>query len=219
MTNDSMENIFVFGASGHAKVIMDIIEREGRYRVACLVDDDPALAGKSVFGYEINGGKDALLSARAAHGICRGIVAIGSNRARATVAGWLTDNGFGLISAIHPGALLSRGVRIGNGTVIMGGAVINADAAIGDNVIINTGATVDHDCTVGNCAHIAPGVTLCGTVSIGPGSFVCSGATIIPNITVGCNVTVGAGATVVRNVDDGLLVVGTPAREAKVRPL
>jgi len=217
MASDSMENIFIFGASGHAKVVMDIIEREGIYRISCVFDDDPALAGKTVFGYEINGGRDALLSARDAHGVCRGIVAIGSNRARAKVAAWLTDNGFDLVSAIHPGALLSRGVRVGSGTVIMAGAVINADTVIGDNVIINTGATVDHDCTVGDSVHIAPGVTLCGTVGVGSGSFICSGATIIPNITVGGNVTVGAGATVIRDVAEGLQVVGTPAREVQAR--
>jgi len=213
--NSGSERVFVFGASGHGKVVIDIIERQGRYDIACLLDDDAALKGKNIFGYDVAGGKDELLALCSDLAIEQGIVAIGSNLARLRVAGWLEANGFRLISAVHPLAQISRGVEIAGGTVIMAGAVVNADATIGENVIINTGATVDHDCFVGNGAHIAPGVTLCGTVRVGGGTFIGAGATIIPNITVGCNVVVGAGSTVVRDVPDGVQVIGTPARVVK----
>ena len=217
MTNEPREKIFVFGASGHAKVVIDILEKQGLYSVACVVDDNPALKGMTISGYEIAGGKEALLANKRLYSINRGIVAIGSNVARAAVAAWLLENGFGLITAIHPSAQLSRGVEIAEGTVIMAGVVLNADVIIGRNVIVNTGATIDHDCVVGNDTHIAPGVTLCGTVQVGAGAFICSGSTIIPNLFIGNRVTVGAGSTVIRDVADGLQVIGTPAREVVKR--
>ena len=207
------EKIFVYGASGHAKVVIDIIERQGLYGIAFLVDDDPALKNTDFYGYRVIGGKQDLLSAGDL--VSAGIVAIGSNRARSAVAAWLTENSFKLISAIHPSAQLGRVVTVDAGTVIMAGAIINSDSRIGKNVIINTRASIDHDCTVGDGVHIAPGSTLCGTVSVGAGTFVCAGATIIPNLTVGSNVIVGAGSTVIRDVPDGVTVVGNPAKTVK----
>lgn len=207
------DKIFVFGASGHAKVVIDIIEHQGLYDIAFLVDDDASLMGREIYGYRVIGGKQELLEAR--ERVCGGIVAIGSNRARYIVADWLTDNGFAMVSAVHPAAHFGRGVTVDAGTVVMAGAVINSDTCIGRNVIINTRASVDHDCTIGDGVHIAPGSTLCGAVSIGAGSFVCAGATIIPNLSVGRDSIVGAGSTVIRNVPGRVLMAGSPARQLK----
>ena len=204
------EKIFVYGASGHAKVVIDIIERQGLYDIAFLVDDDPALNTTDFYGYRIIGGRQELLAVDDL--VCAGIVAIGSNRARSAVATWLTDSKFDLISAIHPSAQLGRGVTIGGGTAIMAGVIINSDTHIGRNSIINTRASIDHDCVINDCVHIAPGSTLCGTVTIGKQTFICAGATIIPNLTIGSNVTVGAGSLVIRDVPDGVTVVGIPAK-------
>jgi FlaA1/EpsC-like NDP-sugar epimerase len=51
------ENIFLFGASGHAKVVADIVEREGRYAIAFLADDAESLTGSEMFGYPVIGGR------------------------------------------------------------------------------------------------------------------------------------------------------------------
>lgn len=210
---DAKKKIFVFGASGHAKVVVDVIERQGLYDVLFLVDDDPTLKGTEFYGYHVIGGKQELLDSR--DQVCGGIVAIGSNRARTAVAHWLIDNRFELVSVIHPFAQLARGVTVDAGTVIMAGAIINSDSRIGRNVIVNTRASIDHDCIVGDGVHIAPGTTLCGTVSVGDGTFVCAGATIIPNLNIGYNVVIGAGSTVIRDVPDCELVAGSPARYIK----
>jgi sugar O-acyltransferase (sialic acid O-acetyltransferase NeuD family) len=202
------EQIFVFGASGHAKVVIDVIEQQGLYDIAFLADDDPELKGLSVYGYDVCGGKEELLAGN----IRRGLVAIGNNRARQMIAAWLVANGFEMISAIHPSAQLARGVTIGSGTVVMAGAVINSDTSIGCAVIVNTKASLDHDCVISDSVHLAPGCTLCGSVKVGNGSFICAGATIIPNLTIGKNVTVGAGSTVISDIQDGVTVVGSPAK-------
>lgn len=205
------EKVFVFGASGHAKVVIDIIEQQGKYDIAFLADDDSALKGGQVYGYTVIGGREELLAAD----LRRGIVAIGSNRARRAVAEWLVANGCELITAIHPSAQLARGVTVGSGTVIMAGTVINADTAVGYDVIINSRVSIDHDCTIGDGAHIAPGSTLCGSVTVGAESFVCAGAVIIPNLTIGNHVTIGAGSTVIRSLPDSVLAVGSPAKVKK----
>ena len=201
------ETIIVYGASGHAKVVVDIIERAGKYTIGFIADDNPALKGQMIYGYRVLGGKYDILTTN----IRKAVVAIGSNRARAAVSTWLKDNGFLFVTAVHPTAAVARGARVGIGTVLMAGSIVNSDAAVGDHVIVNTGATIDHDCRIGNFVHIAPGSTLCGSVKVGDGSFVCAGATVVPNLTIGSNVIVGAGATVITDVEDSATVIGTPA--------
>lgn len=209
--SEKKEKIFVFGASGHAKVVIDVIERQGLYEIAYLVDDNPALKGQDFFGYVVIGGKEDLLALPKR--LLGGIVAIGSNHARNVVAAWLTGEGFDLVRVIHPSAQVGRGTTIGPGTVIMAGAVVNSDTRIGRNVIVNSRASVDHDCCIGDFAHLAPGSTLCGSVSVGEGTFVCAGATVIPNLILGKYVLVGAGSTVIRDVPDRATVAGVPAKE------
>ena len=204
------EKVFIFGNSGHAKVVIDIIEREGRYDIAFLVDDDPTLKNIDFYGYRVIGGKQELLAGR--ERISSGIVAIGSNSARNSVATWLMAHGFNLVTAIHPSAQVGRGVAVGSGSVIMAGSVINSDSRIGRNVIVNTRAGIDHDCTIGYDVHLALGTVLCGSVTIGGGTFVCAGSTIIPNLTIGSHVTIGAGSTVIRDVPDGVTIMGSPAK-------
>lgn len=203
--------IFIFGARGHAKVVLDVIEQENRYRVAFLLDD--AMKGKERvwFGYPVAGGREVLTTSRPPD-VSSGVVAIGQNQARLSVADWLTEHGYGLICAVHPAAVIGRGVEMGQGTVVMAGCVINSDSRIGANVIINTGATVDHDCELADGAHVAPGSHLCGGVRVGRSSLIGAGSTVIPGISIGSRVVVGAGSTVFRDIADGERVAGTPAR-------
>lgn len=209
---ESARKLVIFGASGHAKVVIDVVERQGAAHIDCLADDNSVLHGQEFFGYHIIGGRQELLALHAVPGT-QCLIAIGNNRTRAELAAWAEAQGFGLAAAaIHPSAQLSRGTEIGAGSVLMAGCVVNADSLIGRNVIVNTGATIDHDCRIGDNSHIAPGATLCGNVSVGSGALIGAGAVIHPNTTIGRDVIVGAGATVIRDIPDGKTVVGTPAR-------
>jgi sugar O-acyltransferase (sialic acid O-acetyltransferase NeuD family) len=205
------EKLIVFGAGGHAKVVIDIIERQGNYDIAGLLDDDIKRRGKVFFGYPVLGTRaelPALISAQLRHAI----VAIGDNVGRAAVAAHLGQIGWRMASAVHPGAGIGRGVEIGAGSVVMAGCAVNADAHLGAQVIVNTGATVDHDCRIEDAVHIAPGCHLCGGVSVGEGSFVGAGSTVTPGVRIGCWAIVGAGSTVIRDVADDARVSGSPAR-------
>lgn len=113
---------------------------------------------------------------------------------------------------IHSRATVSPSAQFGPGTVVLPGAVVNADAKVGRGVIVNTGAVIEHDCTIADCAHVSPGAVLTGGVSVGSLSWIGAGAIVLPRIRIGERVTIGAGAVVTRNVEDGVTVVGNPAR-------
>ena len=205
------EKLIVFGAGGHAKVVVDIIEQQGEYEIAGLVDDDPKHRGQQFFGYPVLGTRadlPALISAHLRHAI----VTIGDNPARAAVAAHLNQLGWHFASAVHPRASIGRGAQIEPGSVVMAGCVVNADAFLGEHVIINTGATVDHDCRIGDGVHVAPGCHLCGGVSVGSGTLLGAGTTVTPGVKIGGRAVVGAGSTVIRDIADGARVSGSPAR-------
>ena len=204
--------LVVVGASGHAKVVIDIIEKEGAFRIAHLLDDNAVLHGKPFFGYRVAGATSGMPAVASADRPCV-IVAIGDNQVRIRIAERLQGQGFALARAVHPQAQIGRGAAIGAGTVIMAGAIVNSDAVIGDNVIVNTGATVDHDCVVGDGVHLAPGTHLCGGVRVGAGAFVGAGTVVIPGIRVGANAIVGAGSTLLEDVPENAKAAGSPARK------
>ncbi len=203
------DTLFVFGASGHAKVVIDCLRRGG-HRSLLLVDDDPGRTGARVLGETVAGDRRTLQAA--GDRVRRGIVAIGSNDARSAVARWLEEAGFTFVAAVDPAAVVSEYARIEAGSLVMPGAIINADAVVGRHAIVNTAATVDHDCRVGDAVHLAPGVHLCGAVEVGERSFIGAGSVVMPGVRIGREVIVGAGATVLADLPDGCRAVGSPCR-------
>ena len=203
--------IVVFGAGGHARVVVDVLAQMKRYDVIGLLDDSTALHGKSRWGHKVLGGREQFqkLLKRGVSGL---IVGLGDNRLRQEVFEAAGKAGFRLISAIHPSVQLGSRARIGAGSLLVAGAVVNVDAEIGDDVIINTGATVDHDCRIGAHTHLSPGVHLAGGVTVGELSHIGIGAVVLPNVTIGRACVVGAGAVVRESVPAGAVVAGNPAR-------
>jgi sugar O-acyltransferase (sialic acid O-acetyltransferase NeuD family) len=206
----SAEGVFVFGASGHAKVVIDAIERDGRNRVLFVYDDAKHKHGGCLMGYPIVGGREELLARKRETHV--GIVGIGDNAARMRVASWLVEHECELTRVVHPGASIAREVDIEDGTVVMAGCVINTGTRVGRNVIVNTGATVDHDCAVDEGVHVGPGSHLCGHVSIGARTLIGAGTTVIPGVRIGSDAVIGAGSTVLGDVPDGARAGGTPCR-------
>lgn len=205
-----MQTLIVYGAGGHAKVIIDAIERSGNHAGILVADDRPALHGQLFFGYPVIGGREALLALPAPRP--EAIAAIGDNDARLVVGAWLREQGCTLAAVVHPTACLGRGSAVGAGSFLAAGVVVNPDTVLGEMVIVNTSATVDHDCVLEDGVHVAPGCHLCGNVRVGRGSLIGVGAVVIPGVRIGAGVVVGAGAVVRADVPDAARVAGVPAR-------
>jgi sugar O-acyltransferase (sialic acid O-acetyltransferase NeuD family) len=208
MTKLNQEQIIIFGAGGHSKVVIDVIEKQGLYKIVGLVDNDPDLLNTNVYGYKVSN----KFSETDKQQSKKYIIAIGDNKVRKRIEENTREGEFELsLPIIHPSAQLARGIKIGNGTVLMAGTIINADTVIAENVIINTNVTIEHDCSIGSGVHIAPGSTVCGGVSIGNGTLIGAGSIIPPGVTIGQNVVIGAGSTVLGNMPDNITAFGTPA--------
>ncbi|MEX2592478.1 MAG: acetyltransferase [Anditalea sp.] len=190
--------MYIFGASGHARTIIDIID--SFETIHGIFDDNPAI--KKVLGYPVLGKIPSDFELDQDF-----FIAIGDNRIRKRIAGDLRGK-VEFAAIVHPSAIVSKRCQIEKGSVIMEGAIVKVNSNIGKQVIINTGASVDHDCTLGDFVHIAPQATLCGDITIGEGTLVGANALILPRIKIGAWCTIGAGSVVSKDVPDGETWVG-----------
>ncbi|MBD2451077.1 acetyltransferase [Nostoc sp. FACHB-152] len=204
--------LLLWGASGHALVVADIIRLQGIYEIVGFIDNvNLQRHGETFCGLPILGGQEQLDICKQ-QGIEHIIFGFGDCQARLKLSELVEKKGFSLATAIHPNATIAADVSIGAGTVIAAGAVVNSGAKIGQNVIINTCASVDHECIIEDGTHICPGVHLAGRVTVGRATWVGIGATVIDSVRIGAGTVIGAGAVVVNDIPDRVLVYGVPAK-------
>lgn len=210
-----MDKIVIWGASGHAMVVADIIRMRAEYQIVGFLDSiTPQRRHTAFCGAQILGGEE-LLDELLQQGVNHMILGFGNCSARLRLADRVKLKGFQLVSAIHPDATIAKDASIKQGVVVAAGAVINSGCAIGENVIINTSSSVDHECIIGDGAHICPGVHLAGNVTVGRGSWVGIGTCVIDRITIGSASLIGAGSVVVNDIPDNVVAYGNPAKVKK----
>ncbi|MBY0493507.1 MAG: acetyltransferase [Cyanobacteria bacterium] len=208
-----------FGAGGHAKVVLEILQRDPRLDIRGLLAASSTETGREVSGVRVIG-VDSLLPALISEGVTHGFIGVGGTSTtgrRRALYERATNAGLTMLAAVHPAATISPTAIVGAGVTIMAGVIVNASARICDNVILNTGAIIEHDVVIGDHCHIAPGANVGGGVTIGAGAHVGMGAIIRQGQKIGAGAIVGAGAVVVADVADGETVAGLPARPLKTR--
>lgn len=198
-----MKSVIIIGASGHGKVVADIVQKSGD-KVLGFLDDNPDLPGIFV-SFPVLGVVDDYKNYDAEF-----VIAIGNAKIREKIAGKLSNVRW--YTAIHPTAVISDiDVKIGVGTVVMANAVINSSSVIGKHCIINSCAVVEHDNRIEDFVHVSVGANLAGTVSVGKGTWIGIGASISNNVNICGSCIIGAGAVVVKNVEKAGTYIGVPA--------
>jgi len=196
--------IMLYGASGHGKVILDILKSVSK-DVFCILDDAPKTG-------IISGIKVINTSQFEIHQDDQIILSIGNNNIRKKITSRLNCN---FAKAIHHTSIISNEAFIEEGTVVMANVTINPDSKIGKHCIINTGAIIEHDCIIEDFVHISPGVALAGNVFVGEGTHIGINATVIQGIKIGKWATIGAGSVVIKDIPDYAVVVGNPGKIIK----
>lgn len=213
----ALSKVVIWGAGGHARVVADVVRLAGQYEIAAFIDDVGSPSAETFCGAPLIHSRDELLALKR-QGLGRVLVAIGDNAARYQLGTWAENEGFGLISAVHPAATIAHDAVLGRGTVVMAGAVVNAAARVDGHAIINTVASVDHDCVVEEAVHLCPGARLGGHAHVGRQSQVSMNSTVINRIRIGEGVVIGAGSVVVRDLPDRVVAYGNPARIVRENP-
>lgn len=195
--------MYLIGASGHAKVVIDLIRMSGG-KIDGVFDDNPLIY--DLLGYKRLGEVNSASNLKGSF-----IITIGNNSIRKNIAEKMNLHYESVTGNCH----ISQETSIGKGTVVMNGACINIGTRIGNHVIINTAACIDHECVIDNFVHVSPNATLAGNVRVEEGAHIGLGAQIIQGICIGKWATIGAGAVIIKNVPDYAVVVGVPGRIIK----
>ncbi len=200
--------LVLVGGGGHCRSCIDVIEQEGKWRIAGIIDRAENL-GTTVLGYPVIGCDDdlpALLGKFRHFFITLG--QINSPARRQALFAQLKALGAELPTIVSPLAYVSAHASVAEGTIIMHRALVNAGAGVGRNCIVNTRALIEHDAMVGDHCHISTGAILNGGTRVAEGTFVGSQAVTREGIEIGAGCLIGAGVQVLRHLPDGTLYTG-----------
>jgi len=187
------QNILLVGGGGHCKSVIDVIELEGKYKIAGIIDKQD-LIGENILGYKVIACDNDLK--KLFNFYKKAIVTVGqikSSSLRVKLFNILKDIGYELPTIKSPLAYISQHSDIDEGTVIMHQALVNANAKIGKNCIINSKALIEHDCVVEDNCHISTAAVLNGGVVVKKGTFFGSNATSKEAIEIEENSFIKAG--------------------------
>lgn len=189
-----MEEILLIGGGGHCKSCIDVIEQEGKYKIAGIIDKKE-LIGEHVLGYEIIGEDEDLPKLFKKYKYA--IVTLGqieTSLIRKKIFNNLKSIGYTLPIIISPLAYVSKHSFIDEGTIVFHNALVNASTKIGKNCIINTKALIEHDATIGDNCHISTASVVNGNVKVESDTFIGSNAVTNQSIKIEANSFIKAGS-------------------------
>lgn len=211
----SKKKVFIWGASGHALFVMNILSFCQNIELIGFIDDvNVQNTGKLIGGYPVLGGKEILPYLKE-QGIEGCIFGFGNCSARFRLGEFIMAEGFELVSAIHPNSSIAKSATIGAGVVVGPSVVIDSNCTIEDNCILNNSCCISHGSFIGTGTHVCPGVIIGGDVTVGACCWLGIGSTVIQKISIGASTYIGAGSLVTKNMPDGVLSYGAPARIIK----
>jgi sugar O-acyltransferase (sialic acid O-acetyltransferase NeuD family) len=191
------------------RLIEQINDSKPTWHIIGFVDDDPAKANTSVWGFPVLGPLELLATELRGVHVANNIAS--STAVRRKVVERLTGYGVVPVTLIHPSVDMRR-VEIGEGTVIYEGNIISPCVTIGKHCIIGFHNVIGHESLLGDFVAVAPGCVIPGRIVIEEGVYIGAGATILPRVRVGAWSKVGAGSVVVKDVPARYTVLGNPAR-------
>lgn len=213
------KKVVLLGAGGHAREVLDVVEAnvqagedvevlgyivEAHYgSPGTIVNNKPVLGDFDWFAKNV----DEIFA----------VCAVGDPALRFRLVRKAKNWGIRFCSFIHPNAILTQRVTIGQGVIIAAGCVLTNQICLGDHVHLNPGCTIGHDTVIDSYATLTQGVNVTGKVKISAGCYIGTGANIIDRINIGEWAVIGAGSTIIRDVAANTTVVGVPGRVIKTR--
>ena len=211
-------NIVIVGSSGHAKVIIDIVECQKQFNILGLLDDYKCI-NETVLGYNILGKVADAVKFNQENKNLFFFVAIGDNWIRHLMVEKLKQKIINIRFAniIHPTAQIGKNTSLGQGIALMANTVVNSNCEIGNHVFLNTKSSADHDNILKDFSSLGPNTTLGGNVILNEFSAISISATVKEKITIGKHSVIGAGSLLLINCPDFSIMYGSPAKYIRQR--
>ncbi|MCP4914375.1 MAG: acetyltransferase [Oligoflexia bacterium] len=200
------KTIYIIGDGGHAKVLKDCCEL---YKVEAKF-----ISLKESSNPNINESDFLKLADENEVNVILGIGStnLNSNRDK-IIEKYSNHKNIRFTTLVHPTAIISRDVVIGNGSYIGAGAILCPNSKVGNHCIINTGAIIEHDSIIKNYTHVACGSVCLGASTVGENSLIGANATILQACSFPGQSVLGAGSVLTKTQTEEGLYVGSPAKK------
>lgn len=142
------------------------------------------------------------------------LIAISDPHIRAKIVNRLPENQ-AYHTLIHPTAIISDWVTIGEGSIITAGVILTTQIELGKHTQLNLQTTIGHDCKIGNYFTTAPGAKINGNNNIGDFVYMGTNAITKQGINIVSDVTIGMGAVVLKDIQEPGVYIGCPAQKIK----
>lgn len=207
------QRLLLIGGGNGAIQVLDAVAKIPGQRAVAIMDDNPALAGKSVGGVPVVGGID-LDRAVAMHregGFDAAVITVSTSIPfRQRIFDEWHTRGIPFANIIHPSAVIGANVTLGEGNLILAFCNISACATLGDNNFISPYCSVEHHCVLGSHCSFGPAVVTSGEVHIGDRVRFGTGIFIEPHVTIGQDAVIGSGCALWSNVPAHSIVKTRP---------
>ena len=197
------KRIIVYGAGGHAKVIISML-RLMDWEIAGLIDDNVP-ADTLVSGVKVLGGAGLLadLRSQGISNVVNSIGGIGDYLARWNVFQQLRELDFSFPTLVHPSAFVEDSAVLSDGVQILPQSYVSSESTIGFGTLINAGVVISHDAEIGRCVNMSPGALIAGNVKVADFAQIGMGATINIGVRIGSEARIGNSAVVKADVPAG----------------
>jgi sugar O-acyltransferase (sialic acid O-acetyltransferase NeuD family) len=208
-----MNRLFILGAGGHTKQVIDIF-KQNRYNIAGYFDDFKPKNDIYYGGYriidKISNAKNYLEKNDLL------FCGIGDNNIRKKIVNNFSE--FKFANCISRNTVISDTAKIGVGNYIGHYSNIMPDVSIGNFNIINDGSLIGHDVCIGDNNLIAIYVSCGAFTKIGNENLLGFGTVVNPTrITIGDNNIIGSGTVITKNIGNDCTVVGVPGKVIKTQ--
>jgi sugar O-acyltransferase (sialic acid O-acetyltransferase NeuD family) len=203
----SDKHILIYGAGGHAKAVMEMVQALGAFQIAGIVDDN-VQPGAQVLGIPVLGTRKVIpqLIQRGLRQAANGVGGIIDINIRVTLFELMEESGLAFPALVHPRASVEPSAAVAEGVQVFANAYVGSTVHLHPRCMVNTNAVVSHDCVIGPYTHIAPGALLAGQVQVGGRSLVGMGVTTAIGIKIGNGVRIGNGAVIYGDVPDKSII-------------
>ncbi len=140
------------------------------------------------------------------------VVAIGDPKLRKGFVETLPPNTT-YTTIIHPSAVMSDWVEIGEGSIVTAGTIMTCNIKIGKHAHLNLHTTVGHDCQIGDYFTTAPGANISGNCTFGDCVYFGTNASVRQGVHICDNVTIGMGGVVVKDIAEEGTYIGNPLKK------
>lgn len=200
------------GAGGFAREVLccfiDGLKNTERplNELACFMVKDEDIVEEEIMGVQV------IRHSEFDPTLYRVVIGIGEPAIRKKVVESLPAN-TQYVSVIHPTAILSQWVEVGDGCVITAGTIVTCNVKIGRHVHLNLHTTIGHDCEIADYCTTTPGVNISGICTLGEGVYLGTNVSVKQGINICNDVTVGMGGVVVKNITEPGVYIGNPVKK------